>query len=471
MAFDLKYRPQRFNEVIGNKGVKKLLLLRSINNILTEKSMLFGGPKGCGKTSFARIVARAIHCDSPQDGEPCGKCEPCQAISNETSPSFDEFDAATQGTADRMRQIVKELDYEALDGKPRICILDEAQRLGPAAQDALLKSMEERRLVVILCTTEPGKIRTAIRSRVEEYPIRAPEKEELVEWLATLASKESIEFDPIALDIIAIMTEFCPRECAHAVETLSRLGKITIDNAKSYYRMDSWEAIASIVNSLSEGNHQAFSDLDELSGKEGPIWIRDKLVRALVGVVRESVGFSSDFPISLQKSDNIAPLSDLAKNLVSLDKPNIYDVQSILISGMTFASFSAALAAPMPEAKPPIGNFEIKSEPLRIPFVGVTSEPVKSDGLVELLNPEPEQVKPTEPEPPKDNGLDSINVDGIIFSKKEELTTLDDKIDKDHDELNFDEQKTGLTVKFDSRHAPITNQEFKKSLLQRLNKS
>lgn len=464
MAFDLKYRPQRFGDAIGNTGVKKLLLLRSVNKTLTEKSMLFGGPKGCGKTSFARIVAKAIHCDSLQDGEPCGECESCKAISDETSPSFDEFDAATQGTADRMRQIVKELDYEALDGKPRICILDEAQRLGPAAQDALLKSMEERRLVVVLCTTEPGKIRTAIRSRVEEYPIRAPNKEELVEWVTGLASKENIEYDSGVFESVAVMSEFCPRECAHALETLSSLGKITKENVRNHYRLDSWESIASIIGSLANGSSQAFDKLDELSGREGPAWIRDRLVRALVGVVRESVGFPSDFPVPLQKSDNIAPLSDLAKALVSLDKPNIYDVQSVLISGMTFASFSVPFKTPASEVKTPVPNFKVESEPIRIPFVGASSKPVTPAES----NISPEPVKP---KPSKDNEVESIKVDGVIFSKKEELTTLDDKIDKDPDESNFDEQKTGLSVKFDSRHAPITNQEFQKSLLQRLNKS
>ena len=192
---------------------------------------MFGGSKGCGKTTMARIVARAIVCDNLNDGEPCDSCESCNSFTDESSVSFDEYDAATQGTVDRVRSLLSDLDFGSFDGKPRVVILDEAHRLSKGAQDALLKAMEDRRLVVILCTTEPRKIVDAIRSRVEEYPISPPSEDAVVALLRKVCKAEKILVDVDALLIVAKSLKNCPRECICALDTLRTLGSVSLENA------------------------------------------------------------------------------------------------------------------------------------------------------------------------------------------------------------------------------------------------
>src|SRR5690606_30604207 len=120
--FDLKYRPQTFTRVLGNSGVKKLLLTRSQNKSLSDQSMMLSGPKGCGKTSLARIIARAISCTDLQDGEPCNECVNCISITSESDHNFQELDAASQGTVDRIRDMVREADYQSLNGMKQVYI-------------------------------------------------------------------------------------------------------------------------------------------------------------------------------------------------------------------------------------------------------------------------------------------------------------------------------------------------------------
>ena len=97
--FDLKYRPRKFKDVLGNDGVKQLLIARIRQGTLGDQSMMLGGPKGCGKTTLARLIARSLLCSSITDGEPCGECPACVSILDETHPDVEELDAASQGTA------------------------------------------------------------------------------------------------------------------------------------------------------------------------------------------------------------------------------------------------------------------------------------------------------------------------------------------------------------------------------------
>ena len=144
MALDTKYRPTRFDEVIGQDTTVSILreFIRSGSGL--RQSYLFAGPFGSGKTTLGRILARSLLCDSPVDGESCAACPSCvEILENGSSVDFVEVDAATNSGMDNIRKIVKQLQYSSFSGKRRIYLFDEAHQLSRDALDALLKPMED----------------------------------------------------------------------------------------------------------------------------------------------------------------------------------------------------------------------------------------------------------------------------------------------------------------------------------------
>lgn len=331
--FDLKYRPAKFSDVVGNVGVVKLLLTRSSSGTLAGRSMMFGGPKGCGKTSLARIVARAIACTNLSSGEPCGTCEGCISVQHGSSSSYDEYDAATQGTVDKIRELVDDLEYGTLDGKPRVVILDEAQRLTKGSQDALLRSMEDRRIIVILCTTEPHSIKTAIRSRVEEYPVQPPPMEGLMTLLESVCVKEGVSYDRDSLEAVVRACGQCPRTCLTSLETLALLGGVRTATVSELFRHDSFKQVVQVLENLDKDLLTTFNLVDDLLLREGPTWTRDTLVSAIMDSIRVHLGCRTTFPVST----SLFPIrgmgwSQLAASLAALYFPSSADVISCLVS-------------------------------------------------------------------------------------------------------------------------------------------
>ena len=159
-----KYRPSRFSEVIGQEHITDVLL----NQVRTGRiahAYLFSGTRGTGKTSTARIFARAINCLNPQDGEPCGECEACR-INLAESIDIVEMDAASNSRVDEMRALLDKAEFAPIHLKTKIYIIDEAHMLSNSAENALLKTLEEppAHLVFILATTEPQQLPATIIS-------------------------------------------------------------------------------------------------------------------------------------------------------------------------------------------------------------------------------------------------------------------------------------------------------------------
>lgn len=433
MSFDLKYRPRLFSEVVGNAGVVKLLRRRSIAKTLPNQSMLFGGLKGCGKTSLARIVVRAIYCDDLKDGEPCNTCPSCLSVIHENSPSFDEFDAATQGTAEKIRLIVKELNYLTLNGKPRVCIIDEAHRLSKAAQDAFLKPIEERRIVIIFCTTDPDSVQEAIRSRMEEYPIRSPSETELLSWLERICEAESIKHEAQALKTIISVSEFCPRICVNNLESLTQFGEISEELVSDHFHLQSYRLVSQIISDIPNNSERAIKYFCKLKDLESASWIRDKLLACAMGKIRLSYGVRFNFPVSVSSQEDVNReiLSEFSIRLSSIYNPNIYDIESVLFS---------VLSLPNSEPKKQKVESEIKPE------IKIKPEIEK----IEINTPKPGLVK-------------SVEIDGISFSSNERLTTLDGKINKAKEGTKVD---PSLLQRKDLSHAPIPEKEFAEKFIQ-----
>jgi DNA polymerase-3 subunit gamma/tau len=170
-VWDTTYRPLTFADVLGQEGTVQLLKARLKNGTALDTSYIFSGGSGQGKTTLARIYARAMLCENldKNNPEPCNQCESCRSILNDSSVAFSEQDAASQGGIDQIRRIVDSLPFSVMGASKRIYLFDECHRMSKDAQDVLLKPLEERKMIGMFCTTEPEKVRGAIRSRCEEY--------------------------------------------------------------------------------------------------------------------------------------------------------------------------------------------------------------------------------------------------------------------------------------------------------------
>ena len=199
-----KFRPKGFDEVKGQEQVVTVLK----NQIKHEKighAYLFSGTRGTGKTSVAKIFAKAVNCENTKDGSPCGVCETCKKIGEGRTLDVIEIDAATNNGVDNMREVIEEVKYSPTDTKYKVYIIDEVHMLSSGAFNALLKTLEEppEYAIFILATTEPHKVLPTIKSRCQKYDFKRISIDTISDRLKELMDKESNSYEDEALKFIA----------------------------------------------------------------------------------------------------------------------------------------------------------------------------------------------------------------------------------------------------------------------------
>ena len=199
-----KYRPDNFDEAKGQDHIVTVLKNQICSNRVGH-AYLFCGTRGTGKTSIAKVFAKAINCEAPVNGNPCNECKTCQSIKAQTSMNVIEIDAASNNGVDNIREIVEEVRYSPTEGRYKVYIIDEVHMLSPGAFNALLKTLEEppEYVVFILATTEAHKIPVTIMSRCQRYDFKRIPSELIADHLKQLTLAEGVEVEDKALRYIA----------------------------------------------------------------------------------------------------------------------------------------------------------------------------------------------------------------------------------------------------------------------------
>ena len=229
-----KFRPDNFEDVKGQDHIVTTLKNQIKANRIGH-AYLFTGTRGTGKTTIAKIFAKAVNCENPVDGSPCGECQTCKNIAAGASMNVIEIDAASNNGVDNIREIVDEVSYSPAEGKYKVYIIDEVHMLSIGAFNALLKTLEEppSYVIFILATTEVHKIPITILSRCQRYDFKRITIETIADRMRQLMDEEKVQIEEKALKYVAKMADGSMRDGLSLMDQVLGDGNITEESVLS----------------------------------------------------------------------------------------------------------------------------------------------------------------------------------------------------------------------------------------------
>ena len=255
-----KYRPKNFEEVAGQKEIVKTIKT-SLRNGKTSHAYLFTGPRGVGKTTLARLIAKGVNClENGITDEPCNRCENCLAINNGTFLDMVEIDAASNRGIDEIRQLKEKINYQPVKGRKKIYIIDEVHMLTKEAFNALLKTLEEppEHVIFILATTEADKILPTIISRCQRYDFKTLSLNDMKEQLRFIGKNEGVD---IPDDVLELIYESSGGSVRDAVSILERImvtclgEEITLEKSEEVLGVTSAKKMEEFLMEIKEKNY------------------------------------------------------------------------------------------------------------------------------------------------------------------------------------------------------------------------
>lgn len=284
------FRPQSFNDVVGQEHVTKTLR-NAISKGKQSHAYIFSGPRGTGKTSIAKVFAKAINCLNPHDGEPCNECAVCKGITQGTNGDVIEIDAASNNGVDEIRNIRDKVKYAPSESKYKVYIIDEVHMLTTGAFNALLKTLEEppAHAIFILATTEPHKIPPTIISRAQRFDFKAISTEQIVERLRFVAQEQSLDYEEAALEFIAKASEGGMRDALSIMDQAIAFGDehLTLQDVLDVTGSVDEASLNELFNDIVNGNvKEAFSRYHHFvsEGKEV-----NRLINDMIYFVRDTI--------------------------------------------------------------------------------------------------------------------------------------------------------------------------------------
>ena len=276
-----KYRPQTFEEVIGQEHITRALQ----NQIASGKighAYLFTGSRGIGKTSIARIFARAVNCENTVNGSPCGKCSACMRLQNESDINIIEIDAASNNRVDDIRELREKVKFMPVGTKYKVYIIDEVHMLSDSAFNALLKTLEEppSHVIFILATTEAHKLPATILSRCIRFDFRLVSVGDLTRLLQKVFDSEGIDYDEDALRQIAVAGEGSVRDTLSIADCIVAYadGRVTKDGVMKVLGSTDYDLLVRFFELLHDkdvgGVLEFVSEIDS-SGKNMSIFVKE----------------------------------------------------------------------------------------------------------------------------------------------------------------------------------------------------
>ncbi len=268
MSLYLKYRPQTFDQIVNQRHIVDILQAKIEQGNLNNNNYLFYGPRGTGKTSAARIFAKALNCLNLQGWNPCNECVNCIAINQNKSIDFVEIDAASHTGVDNIREeVIDKAPYPPAHLQKKVYIIDEVHMLSKGAFNALLKIMEEppAYLVFILATTEIHKVPETIISRCQVFNFKKIPTPELTQHLEYICKNENLTCEHDAIVTISKMAEGCARDAIKYLDQVSILGDITNENVTHFLGVAPETLIKNFVEAMQQKDQQKlFAIVDEL---------------------------------------------------------------------------------------------------------------------------------------------------------------------------------------------------------------